>query len=80
MTNRGSNWNRLWQDPSQPDTASAGSQQGQFNEVVDPRIVAEAGVLLRLIFTFDRALHSLQSARLTWDHAAVRRGYGYVRI
>ena len=43
-------------------------------------ILAEIGVLLCLIFTFDGALHSLQSARLTWDHAAVAMIYGYVRI
>ena len=43
-------------------------------------IFAEVGVLLCLIFTFDGALHSLQSARLTWDHAAVAAVYGYVRI
>ncbi len=34
-------------------------------------ICAEVSVLLCLIFSFDGALHSLQSARLTWDHAAV---------
>ena len=43
-------------------------------------ILAEVGVLLCLIFTFDGALHSLQSARLTWDHAAVAIVYGYVRV
>jgi len=43
-------------------------------------ILAEIGVLLCLIFTFDGALHSLQSARLTWDHAAVALVYGYVRV
>lgn len=43
-------------------------------------ICAEVGVLLCLIFTFDGALHSLQSARPTWDHAAVVIVYGYVRI
>jgi hypothetical protein len=42
-------------------------------------ICAEVGVLLCLIFTFDGALHSLQSARPTWDHAAVAIVYGYVR-
>jgi hypothetical protein len=43
-------------------------------------IFAEVGVLLCLIFTFDGALHSLQSARLTWDHVAVAAIYGYVRV
>ena len=43
-------------------------------------ICAEVSVLLCLIFTFDGALHSLQSARLTWDHAAVAVIYSYVRI
>ena len=43
-------------------------------------IVAEVGVLLCLIFSFDGALHSLQSARLTWDHAAVAMVYAYVRV
>jgi hypothetical protein len=43
-------------------------------------IFAEVGVLLCLIFTFDGALHSLQSARLTWDHAAVAAVYSYVRL
>jgi len=43
-------------------------------------IVAEVGVLLCLIFSFDGALHSLQSARLTWDHAAVVMVYAYVRV
>ena len=43
-------------------------------------ILAEVSVLLCLIFTFDGALHSIQSARLTWDHAAVAMVYGYVRI
>ena len=42
-------------------------------------ICAEVSVLLCLIFTFDGALHSLQSARLTWDHAAVAIVYAYVR-
>lgn len=42
-------------------------------------ICAEVGVLLCLIFSFDDALHSLQSARLTWDHAAVAIVYAYVR-
>ena len=43
-------------------------------------ICAEVSVLLCLIFTFDGALHSLQSARLTWDHAAVAIVYSYVRL
>jgi hypothetical protein len=43
-------------------------------------IFAEVSVLLCLIFTFDGALHSLQSARLTWDHAAVAVIYSYVRL
>ena len=34
-------------------------------------IFAEVSVLLCLIFAFDGALHSLSSARLTWDHFAV---------
>lgn len=38
-------------------------------------IVAEVSVLLCLIFAFDGALHSLQSARLTWDHFAVAALY-----
>jgi hypothetical protein len=43
-------------------------------------VCAEVGVLSCLIFTFDGALHSLQSARLTWDHAAVAMVYAYVRV
>jgi hypothetical protein len=43
-------------------------------------IVAEVSVLLCLIFTFDGALHSLSSARLTWDHFAVAIVYSYVRV
>jgi len=43
-------------------------------------ICAEIGVLLCLIFTFDGALHSIQSARLTWDHVAVAVIYAYVRV
>ena len=42
-------------------------------------IFAEVSVLLCLIFSFDGALHSLQSARLTWDHAAVAIVYTFVR-
>ena len=43
-------------------------------------IFAEVSVLLCLIYTFDGALHSLQSARLTWDHVAVAIVYAYVRV
>ena len=43
-------------------------------------IFAEVSVLLCLIYTFDGALHSWSSARLTWDHAAVSVVYAYVRI
>jgi hypothetical protein len=43
-------------------------------------IGAEISVLLCLIYTFDGALHSWQSARLTWDHAAVAIVYAYVRV
>ena len=42
-------------------------------------IFAEVSVLLCLIYSFDGALHSLQSARFTWDHAAVAVIYTYVR-
>jgi len=42
-------------------------------------IFAEVSVLLCLIYTFDGALHSWSSARLTWDHAAVAVVYAYVR-
>jgi hypothetical protein len=42
-------------------------------------ICAEVGVLLCLIFSFDDALHSMQSARLTWDHGAVAITYVYLR-
>jgi len=41
---------------------------------------AEVGVLLCLIFAFDGALHSMSSARLTWDHAAVAAIYASVRV
>ena len=34
-------------------------------------IFAEVSVLSCLIYTFDGALHSWASARLTWDHVAV---------
>ena len=43
-------------------------------------IFAEISVLLCLIFAFDGALHSLSSARLTWDHAAVSILYGAARV
>ena len=43
-------------------------------------ICAEISVLLCLIFAFDGALHSLSSARLTWDHAAVSVLYGAARV
>lgn len=43
-------------------------------------ICAEVGVLLCLIFAFDGALHSLQSARLTWDHGAVAVLYAGARL
>jgi hypothetical protein len=42
-------------------------------------IIAETSVLLCLIFSFDGALHSWSSARLTWDHAAVAAVYVWVR-
>ena len=43
-------------------------------------IGAEISVLLCLIYTFDGALHSWQSARPTWDHAAVAIVYAFVRV
>ena len=43
-------------------------------------IFAEVSALLCLIYTFDGALHSWSSARLTWDHAAVSLIYAYVRV
>jgi hypothetical protein len=43
-------------------------------------ILAEISVLLCLIYTFDGALHSWSSARLTWDHFAVSAVYAYVRV
>lgn len=43
-------------------------------------VFAEVSVLLCLIFTFDGALHSMSSARLTWDHVAVAIVYAYVRV
>ena len=42
-------------------------------------ICAEASVLLCLIFSFDGALHSWSSARLTWDHFAVAGVYAVAR-
>lgn len=48
---------------------------------------AELSVLLCLIFAFDDALHSVETMRPTWDHAAVfviyalaRAGYSRMRI
>jgi hypothetical protein len=43
-------------------------------------IAAEISVLLCLIYIFDGALHSWQSARLTWDHFAVAGIYTIVRV
>lgn len=43
-------------------------------------IVAEVSVLLCLIFAFDGALHSMATARLTWDHVAVVMVYSFVRV
>ena len=43
-------------------------------------VFAEVSVLLCLIYTFDGALHSWQSARLTWDHFAVSIIYAIVRV
>ena len=43
-------------------------------------IFAEVSVLLCLIFAFDGALHSLSSARLTWDHVAVSALYASARV
>jgi hypothetical protein len=43
-------------------------------------IFAEVSVLLCLIFAFDGALHSLATARMTWDHVAVAMVYGLVRV
>jgi hypothetical protein len=42
-------------------------------------IIAEVSVLLCLIFSFDGALHSWSSARLTWDHFAVAGAYALAR-
>ena len=43
-------------------------------------IFAEVSVLLCLIFAFDGALHSLSSARVTWDHVAVSALYAAARV
>ncbi len=43
-------------------------------------ICAEISVLLCLIFAFDGALHSMSSARVTWDHAAVSVLYAAARV
>jgi hypothetical protein len=43
-------------------------------------IIAEVSVLLCLIYSFDGALHSWSSARLTWDHVAVAVVYAFVRV
>ena len=43
-------------------------------------ICAELSVLLCLIFAFDGALHSMASARLTWDHFAVAGFYAVARV
>ena len=43
-------------------------------------ICAEVSVLVCLIFAFDGALHSLSSARLTWDHFAVSAVYAAARV
>ncbi|HEX8029045.1 MAG TPA: hypothetical protein VF491_11315 [Vicinamibacterales bacterium] len=43
-------------------------------------ICAEVSVLVCLIFAFDDALHSLSSARLTWDHLAVSALYAVTRV
>jgi hypothetical protein len=43
-------------------------------------IFAEVSVLLCLIFAFDGALHSLSSARITWDHVAVSALYAAARM
>ena len=42
-------------------------------------IIAEVSVLLCLIYSFDGALHSWSSARLTWDHFAVAGAYALAR-
>jgi hypothetical protein len=43
-------------------------------------IFAEVSVLSCLIFAFDGALHSISSARLTWDHVAVAALYAAARV
>ena len=43
-------------------------------------IAAELGVLVGLIFAFDGALHTVQTMRPTWDHAAVFVIYAMVRV
>ena len=43
-------------------------------------IFAEVCVLSCLIYTFDGALHSWASARLTWDHVAVAVLYAVARM
>jgi len=43
-------------------------------------IFAEVSVLSSLIYTFDGALHSWASARLTWDHFAVAALYALARM
>jgi hypothetical protein len=43
-------------------------------------IAAEVSVLLCLIFSFDGALHSFASARVTWDHGAVSIMYAAARV
>jgi hypothetical protein len=43
-------------------------------------ILAEISVLLCLIFAFDGALHSMASARLTWDHFVVAGLYTLARV
>ena len=43
-------------------------------------IFAEVSVLSCLIYTFDGALHSWASARLTWDHFAVAGLYTVARM
>jgi len=49
--------------------------------------IAELSVVLCLIFAFDDALHSVETMRPTWDHAAVvviyaavRAGYSRMRV
>ena len=63
--------NCLWQNAS---------EQTAHMKLMILAILAEVGVLLCLIFAFDGALHSMQSARLTWDHAAVSVLYAAARV